>query len=556
MKPNLSKIGCRQAIPFLLSLLFSTAVFGETNAPTGIRAKAERGDAGAQYELGLMYSIGDQYPQDFGEAAKWMRKAAEQGEAEAQCFLGALYETGDGVPQDDTEAAKWYRKAADQGFAAAQYCLGVLYDLGQGVPQDDQEAFNWIRKAAVQGRSGAQFQVGKYYFIGRGVSQDRVESAKWMRKAADQGNSEAQYLLALDYAVGLGVEKSYTEATKWMRKAAEQGYAAAQKVLGNNYALGQGVDQDTSEAVKWLRRAADQGHAPAQAQLGGWSFVGKFVPQDYVTAYMWVNLAAAQGDKDGIRFRDFIVKKLSQEQLAEGQRRASAFVARKEVAEDTDRDRKAQVGAFKPKASGTGFFISDDGYLVTNYHVVEDGARIVVKTGQDRSAAKLIRADRVNDLAVLKVTGTFRPLPLVSSRNAKLGEAVFTVGFPNPDVQGVEPKLTKGEINSLAGPQDDPRYFQVSVSVQPGNSGGPLINEAGNVIGVVTLRLDDLKTLQLTGSLPQNVNYAIKSSLVNMLLESVPELSGKLKEANPAKAVKSEETVNRAQEAAALILVY
>ena len=104
-----------------------------------------------------------------------------------------------------------------------------------------------------------------------------------------------------------------------------------------------------------------------------------------------------------------------------------------------------------------------------------------------------------------------------------------TVGFPNIGLQGFAPKLAKGEIASLSGAGDDARYFQISVPVQPGNSGGALVDERGNVVGVVSAKLSARAALATSGALPGNVNYAVKSSFLLSFLESVPEVSAKLK---------------------------
>jgi serine protease Do len=120
---------------------------------------------------------------------------------------------------------------------------------------------------------------------------------------------------------------------------------------------------------------------------------------------------------------------------------------------------------------------------------------------------------------------------------------------------GFTPKFAKGEIAALAGGQDDPRFFQISVPVQPGNSGGALVDERGNVVGVVSAKLDAAAALAVSGALPENVNYAVKSGFLLSFLESVPEVSAKLKEAN-GKEIKFEEVVEKAKQAAVLVLVY
>ena len=139
-----------------------------------------------------------------------------------------------------------------------------------------------------------------------------------------------------------------------------------------------------------------------------------------------------------------------------------------------------------------------------------------------------------------------------------------TVGFPDIGLQGFAPKvLAHGHhggnravgSRTSTGAGDDPRYFQISVPVQPGNSGGALVDERGNVIGIVSAKLDAGAALAASGALPENVNYAVKSSLLLSFLESVPAVSAKLKTPNTADE-KFEDVVKSAQAAAVLVLVY
>jgi TPR repeat protein len=132
--------------------------------------------------------------------------------------------------------------------------------------------------------------------------------------------------------------------------------------------------------------------------------------------------------------------------------------------------------------------------------------------------ANIVRVDAKNDLALLKVDGTFSALPVANSQTVKRGLRVITVGFPNIDIQGKEPKLSDGIVSALSGIQDEPTVFQISVPIQPGNSGGPLVNMEGNVIGIVASKLSALYMRNNKGSNPENVNYAIKSNYLNELI--------------------------------------
>jgi len=142
-----------------------------------------------------------------------------------------------------------------------------------------------------------------------------------------------------------------------------------------------------------------------------------------------------------------------------------------------------------------------------------------------------------------------------TERNYDLAASVMTLGFPDIGLQGFSPKLAKGEIASLSGAADDARYFQISVPVQPGNSGGALVDERGNVIGIVSAKLDASVALAASGALPENVNYAVKSSFLLSFLESVPDVSAKIKSPNTADE-KFSDIVKSAQDATVLVLVY
>jgi uncharacterized protein len=475
---------------------------------------------------------------------------AETGDAWAECFLGLRYDLGMGTPVDYAEALKWYRKAAAQGERAAQCNLGVMYHDGKGVTQDYAEAVKWFRKAAEQGYADAQCNLGVMYHDGKGVTQDYTEALKWYQKASGQGNGAAQCNLGQMYRDGQGVKQDYVEAAKLFRMAAEQGFVNAQNNLGVMYFNGQGLPKDYVQAYKWYRKGAEQGDATTQNNLGLMYFIGQGLPKDYVQAYKWYNLAAAQGDTNAINNRLNIASVMTPEQIAEAQQLSAAFVPQKETP-----DSSSNSSSLDPNASGTGFFITEDGYLISNFHVVEDASKVRLRTSAGLIDAKVVQTDAANDIALLKAEGKFSALPIAASRAAGLGDTVFTLGFPDPGLQGFAPKLAKGEIASLAGAADDARYFQVSVPVQPGNSGGALVDARGNVIGIVSAKLDAATALAASGALPENVNYAVKSSFLLSFLESVPAVDAELKPVKTSDE-KFSDAVKSVEQATVLVLVY
>ena len=441
--------------------------------------------------------------------------------------------------------------------------LVLCADFQLHAQQDDaaKQKFEETKIKAEAGDTQSQIDLAGMYYKGEGVTKDPAEADKWYHKAADLVNANKDaldnYSRGVRYATGDDVAKDSAEAVRWYRKAAEQGNAQAQCNLGVMYANGDGVAKDSAEAVRWYRKAAEQGEAAAQYQLGRRYYFGDGILVDYAEAVKWNALAAAQGDQEAVKMWNYVLKeKVPAEQIAEGQRRAAAFkpsIAAQTSSSSLTSDK--QVAEPQATASGTGFFITDDGFLVTCAHVVQGANQVRLVTSAGTVSAKVIRVDSATDLALLKARGQFKPLLVAASRGVKLGGTVATVGFPNIGLQGFAPKLAKGEIASLSGAGDDARYFQISVPVQPGNSGGALVDERGNVVGVVSAKLSAKAALESSGSLPENVNYAVKSSFLLSFLESVPEVSAKLREPE-TKEAKFEDVVKSAQDAAVLVLIY
>jgi S1-C subfamily serine protease len=166
--------------------------------------------------------------------------------------------------------------------------------------------------------------------------------------------------------------------------------------------------------------------------------------------------------------------------------------------------------------SGTGFFISPDGFMVTANHVV-DGAKTisVVMADGTEHAATIVAASRATDIAVLKVEVSAAPyLALGNSSKLALGDEVYTIGFPAVEILGTGHKYSDGKISSLSGIEGDTAFLQISVPVQPGNSGGPLVDKHGAVAGVITSTAAVEAFYKVTGALPQGITWAVKSEYI------------------------------------------
>ena len=195
----------------------------------------------------------------------------------------------------------------------------------------------------------------------------------------------------------------------------------------------------------------------------------------------------------------------------------------------------------KSGSTGSGFFVSKLGHVVTNEHVVRRCGSVTVGDNATKQVtASVLETDKRNDLALLRISSTqmasaetkslisklgLKLVPLASgglvrSEDVELGEDVLVAGYPYGELFSNSIKVTKGIVSASRGMGDDSGQFQMDAAVQPGNSGGPIYDGNGNIVGVVISQLNKLKVAKAIGSLPENVNFGIKASTVRQFLTS------------------------------------
>jgi len=224
--------------------------------------------------------------------------------------------------------------------------------------------------------------------------------------------------------------------------------------------------------------------------------------------------------------------------VLEGVIRCNSSKIVQKIYEEKPKKKQKQI---KKKSSGSGFFISHLGHLLTNEHVINNCNKITVKNNFVKELnVKVHEVDKRNDLALLKVSLenskskeintivkklSVKIIPLASNgllraEDVFLGENVLVSGYPFGNLFSNSIKVTKGIVSSNKGMGNNSGQFQIDAAVQPGNSGGPIYDEYGNVIGVVVAQLNKLKFAKHTGSMPENVNFGIKASTIRQFLNS------------------------------------
>lgn len=395
------------------------------------------------------------------------------------------------------------------------------------------DAHRLLQPLAVQGRPEAQFYLGMLLDKGKGVREDAAAALHWYRRAARAGYVNAQYLLGLKYARGDGVAPDDARAVEWYRRAAHNRDASAQYALGRMYEQGRGTLADMRRAESLYLQAARQGHVKAQLSLGQLYLGAAGIPADHGRAQHWLEAAADQGNSVARERLQALSIGTDPETLARKQEQGSGG----ESAGSTDRRSAADP---MPSSTGSGFLVTP-GAVVTNAHVVSRCRRVRLRLNGRAIPARLQTSDARQDLALLSLSSPVMDSAILRTpASVALGERIYVVGFPLRGFLADDMVITGGEINALAGPYNNRRHMQISAPVQNGNSGGPVLDTAGRVVGVVVSSLNSIDVARQTGDIPQNVNFAIQGHVVAGFLEAqgiAPQISVAEIQAKPSQHI-------------------
>jgi uncharacterized protein len=465
-------------------------------------------------------------------------KAALLGDPRAQSFIGFRLSLGLLGLREDPETALWfYRKAALQGYASALARVGDKYHHGLGVKKDDELAAHYWGRAASMDQVSALRELGRAYGLGRGVPRDLNKALKYLNRAADFGDGAAQYYAGLTNFVNGKYQNAYvmyTLAIKALSPGERRDGALKERAKLDRRLSQSEIKRAKSIAAGWKKLAPKQ-----QAFIGGTEFTKRLqaaLNQGGFNAGEHDGLAGAQTKAAYRKYADSLQLgdvRFAKPDIFYVAYRLNLFGTTDELTEPPtagadllpgDKGPDDHTGPSTPaKSGGSGFAVNSEGIVVTNAHVVKECAsvRIVDERGEQTPAA-IVHVSEFSDLAVLKVASTTaEPIGFRSGTPPRLGESIIVFGFPLTGVLSDDGNLTVGNLTALAGIRGDPSVFQISAPVQPGNSGGPVLDSRGQLVGIVVGKLNAIAVADVTDDIPQNVNFAIKSTVLENLLQSL-----------------------------------
>lgn len=453
----------------------------------------------------------------YADARKELDDPASQGDGEAMALMGEMMLRGLGGPRDELKARDYISQAHEKGVVRATYALGRLYLAGNLVARDEARGLDLVRQAADKSHPAAQSLLGAMIANGtNGLQKDEVIALSWFKVAAEQKDPLGMYWLGSFHERGQGgLTADPLQALDWYKKAGELLNTEAMVAAGRMYALGRGVSADGAEALKWLRRAAGMGNPGAYLWIGSvYEFGRGGIAKNPSLAYSWYSAATPTPSNTKVLAdaKERLQKTLSPADLAEAEKQSRTVVAQNLVTAMFAQLNMPQTN--RKGVYGSGVVVSRAGDIVTNEHVIQGCQKVRALPGGQE--VRVISKDSKNDLALLKLeSGSPPPVLLRSGRGIRLGDDLVAVGYPLRGLLSSGPIVTSGITNALSGLGNDTSAFQMSATVQPGSSGGPIFDRHGLLVGIVRQRL-----LPTAPANPQNVNFGINLATVSGFLDA------------------------------------
>ena len=223
-------------------------------------------------------------------------------------------------------------------------------------------------------------------------------------------------------------------------------------------------------------------------------------------------------DKDANELENERKKIAEEKRKIEEEKRKIAEAKKKQ--EEEEQKRKEANAKLYVIGSGTGFFVSSEGHVVSNDHVVGICRKVATKIEGEINYFNVLNTDEVNDLGLIKGDYKSKNFLNIKSGGAEFGEDIVAFGYPLSDALSTSVKLTRGIVSSLSGPGNNYSEIQIDAAIQPGNSGGPVLNMEGQVVGVASSGLNKLYMLESSEYIPENVNFAVAETTLSNFLKA------------------------------------
>ena len=457
----------------------------------------------------------------------WANKAAETGDNFYQYKLATHYENGElGFEKNTSKALEWFKASAEQNYFDSQVRLAETYYFGEITLNNYEEAMKWFKMLAERPRGGSWEKntdiVRANHMVGRSYDKlgDFQEAIKWYKNAIEKATIWADIRRSSNSTWNTGIYqlegwikdstkaiadiyhfdlKNDNQSFKWYLKGGYLGHVSSKYSVGNAFALGRGTLIDYDKAINWWVSAAKDDHSSSQYNLG-WAYANVSAIKDLSKAKYWVQKTYDNPNSTEDTLEN--AKKIWE---------THNLWQEKDIESD---DAETSTQSISER-TGTGFRVDKSGSILTNNHVIENCSTIQV----EGNIVELVSTDVNNDLALLKGEPSKFIAYFRSGKGIRLGEDITITGYPLRGVLGDGLNAITGTVSSLSGLSNNTTQFQVSAPVNSGNSGGPVFDSSGNIVGVVVSKINQDKAKEVLGEEVSGASFAIKSSIVRDFLD-------------------------------------